>query len=96
MQKDLAKTSMAHNKYLIFSQPKHICPQDVLKASSTNYRRCPLKILFDHPGDALNWTPWGRLEMTSRGRPNLTSKKRLWEFDYRLPLDIRWTFPRQL
>ena len=51
----------------------------------------PLKILFDHLGDFLNW---GCLEITSRGRPNLTSKGRPWEVHSGCLQDVLMTSPR--
>ena len=89
-------------KFWVITQSANIVPEDVPRASSSNFPRTSPK----DPVWPFWWCPnltslgcphlksWGRPGMKSRGRRNLTFKGRSWEVDLGRPQDVFKTSPR--
>ena len=77
------------------AQPANVCPQDVLRTSSSNIPRTSPKDSIWPSRGRPEMTSWGRPNLTSKGRPNLTPKGRLWGLVSGPPQDVFRTSPRQ-
>ena len=82
-------------------QPPNIGPRNVQRTSPSDVpRKSPKDPIWPSPGrpNLTSWHPnltsWGRPEMRSRGRLNLTFKWRPWEVDSGRPQEVLRTTPR--
>ena len=92
-----------HKKILIIliTQPANFGPQDVPRTSTSNVpRTSPIDPIWPYWGrpdltsrGRPNLTSWGRPEMTSRGRLNLMFKRRPLKVDSGRPQDVLITSP---
>ena len=92
---DLLSNRLHENEWCVMLLPSQqiFVPRTSQGRPPPTYPRSPLKILFDRHGDVPIWrlgqrpnlTSWGRPEMTSKGCTNLTFRGRPWEVDSGCP-----------